>query len=53
MMAVGAIKDLAEARRIVANSFDVKHYEPTADRAAWDEAYARFCKLVWSDWTDT
>ena len=46
MMAVGAIKDLAEARRVVANSFEMKHYEPTTERAAWDEAYARFCKLV-------
>ncbi len=45
MMAVGAIKDLAEARRVVANSFELKHYTPCADRSAWDEAYGRFCKL--------
>ncbi len=46
MMAVGAIKDLSEARQVVANSFELKHYAPTADRTAWDEAYGRFCKLL-------
>jgi sugar (pentulose or hexulose) kinase len=46
MMAVGAIKDLSEARQVVANSFEVKHYAPTADRGAWDEAYGRFVKLL-------
>ncbi len=46
MMAVGAISNLSEAREVVANSFEVKHYAPTADRGAWDEAYGRFCKLL-------
>ena len=46
MMALGAIKDLSEAREVVARSFDVKHYAPTADRGAWDEAYGRFCNLL-------
>ena len=40
------VKDLAEAREVVANSFELKHYEPTSDRAAWDAAYERFCKLI-------
>ena len=44
-IAQGEIKDLAEARVVVANSFEMKHYEPCAEREAWDEAYARFCKL--------
>ena len=44
-IAQGEIKDLAEARVVVANSFEMKHYEPCAQREAWDEAYARFCKL--------
>ena len=44
-IAQGAIKDLAEAREVVANSFEMKHYEPCAEREAWDEAYERFCKL--------
>ena len=46
MMAVGAIKDLSEARQVVANSFEVKHYTPCAYRGAWDEAYGRFVKLL-------
>lgn len=45
MMAAGDAKSLEEARRIVAASFTCKHYEPTADRAAWDEAYQTFCAL--------
>ncbi len=44
-IAAGEIKDMAEARQVVANSFELKHYEPTSDRAAWDEAYGRFCDL--------
>ena len=46
MLAVGAIKDLSEARQVVANSFEVKHYTPCANRDAWDEAYGRFVKLL-------
>ena len=45
MMAAGDAKDLKDARRIVATSFDRKYYEPTVDRAPWDEAYARYCAL--------
>lgn len=45
-IAAGEVKDLAQARAVVANSFALKHYEPTADRAAWDEAYGRFCELA-------
>ncbi len=44
-IAQGEIKDLAEAREVVANSFEMKHYQPCTEREAWDEAYARFCKL--------
>ena len=44
-IAQGEIKDLAQARVVVANSFEMKHYEPCTEREAWDEAYARFCKL--------
>ena len=45
LMASGDAKDLKHARRIVANSFDCKHYEPVSDRAAWDAAYQTFCRL--------
>ena len=44
-IAAGEIKDLSEAREVVANSFELKHYDPTTDRGAWDEAYAKFCTL--------
>ena len=46
-IAMGEVKDLAEAREIIADSFEVKEYEPEADNvAAWDEAYGRFLKLI-------
>jgi rhamnulokinase len=45
-IAAGEVKDLAQAREVVANSFELKHYEPTTDRAAWDAAYERFCKIA-------
>ena len=44
-IAAGAVADLKQAREIIADSFEVKEYEPTADRAIWDEAYGRFCAL--------
>ncbi len=41
----GEIKDLAEARHVIRNSFDIKMYEPhhTAD---WDAGYEKFVKLL-------
>jgi hypothetical protein len=45
IIAAGELNTLAEAREVVANSFEMKHYEPCTEREAWDEAYARFCKL--------
>jgi rhamnulokinase len=44
-MATGQIKSLADARKVVANSFDVKKYEPR-DTAKWDQAYARFREVM-------
>lgn len=43
-IATGAVKDLAEARAIVADSFDTVTYHPK-DTAQWDEAYRRFCQV--------
>jgi len=40
-MATGAVKSLADARQIVARSFEVKRFEPEA-KSEWDEAYARY-----------
>ena len=44
-MGRGRIGSLADARAIVARSFPVVVYEPR-DRAVWDDAAARFAKLV-------
>jgi len=44
-MAVGALKDLAEARAVVRQSFPVKRYEP-ADTSKWDRAYERYMEIV-------
>lgn len=43
-IATGVLPDLAAARKLIANSFNVKTYEPK-DTARWDEAYERFKKL--------
>ena len=46
-IALGAIKDMWEAREIIANSFEIKEYQPEPEKkAAWDEAYGRFLKLI-------
>ena len=45
-IALGEIKDLKEARAMIADSFDVQCYEPDAKtKAIWDEGYERFKKL--------
>ena len=43
-MATGDVKSLADARGIVRDSFDVKHYKPRHTEP-WDQAYARFRAL--------
>ena len=45
-IAAGEIKNVAEAREVVRNSFDIDHYEPKGNTAMWDDGYARFCKLI-------
>jgi rhamnulokinase len=44
-MATGAVKSLAEARQIVARSFEVKRYEPKG-KAEWDAAYERYQRIL-------
>lgn len=44
-IAAGEVADLAQAREIVSASFELKNYEPTSERAAWDEAFGKFCEL--------
>ena len=43
--AANLVKDIWEMRRIIANSLDMVKYEPT-DKAAWDEAYEKYLKIV-------
>ncbi|MGI6174511.1 MAG: rhamnulokinase [Christensenellales bacterium] len=45
-MALGAIKDMRQLRKIVANSFPTETYLPGGDAAAWDAAYERLLKLL-------
>ncbi len=43
-MALGQLKDLAEIRRVVRNSFSIITYQPS-DAATWNAAYNRFKDL--------
>ena len=45
LIAMGEIKDLAEAREVVRNSFPIEEYVP-ADIEAWEDAYNRYKKLT-------
>jgi rhamnulokinase/L-fuculokinase len=45
LIALGEIKDLNEARKIIANSEKTYEYEPK-DVAAWNEAYQKFKGLI-------
>lgn len=45
LMASGDIKDIAEARRIISSSFELKSYAPE-DTAEWESAYVKFKNLV-------
>jgi rhamnulokinase len=44
-VADGAVGSLAEAREVVARSFDVEEYQPR-DTARWDEAFEHFEKIL-------
>ncbi len=44
-IAMGAIPSLAEGRKIVRDSFEVRTYEPT-NQHAWGEAYTRYKSLA-------
>ena len=45
LISLGEIKDLREARAMIANSFEGSHFTPQ-DTAAWDAAYEKFLTLV-------
>jgi sugar (pentulose or hexulose) kinase len=40
----GEIKDVAQAREVIRNSFDIKVYEPH-HTDAWEEAYQRYLSI--------
>ena len=44
-MALGAVADMAELRRVVEASFPTETYLPESDGKAWDEAYARYLEM--------
>lgn len=44
-IAAGEIKNVAEAREVIRNSFDIEYYEPK-NTEMWDEGYERFKKLI-------
>lgn len=44
-IAMGAIKDLNEGRKIVRNSFDIAEYTPQ-EGEAWNSAYEKWLKIV-------
>ena len=43
--AAGEVKDIWEMRRIIADSIELKHFEPK-DQSVWDEAYARYLEIL-------
>lgn len=45
LMALGEIKDVKEARSIIANSETTYEYEPQ-NKEKWDEAYERFVRMI-------
>ena len=44
-MALGAIRDIDDLRRVVRNSEDVNEYQPN-HTSEWDAAYAQLLKLM-------
>jgi len=44
-LAAGDVASIAQAREVIRNSFEVEQFLP-ANTAAWDDAYARFQRLV-------
>ena len=44
-IARGELADIWEARKVIRDSFEVEHYEPT-EQQAWQEAYGRFTQVT-------
>ena len=45
-LALGHIRSLAEGRQLVRRSFTLETFDPSSDRAAWDEAYQRMLRII-------
>ena len=43
--AAGAVEDIFDMRRIIADSVSMKRFEPK-DKAEWDAAYEKYLKVV-------
>ncbi|CCX69010.1 rhamnulokinase [Prevotella sp. CAG:255] len=43
--AAGAVADIFDMRRIIADSVSMKRFEPK-DKAEWDAAYEKYLKVV-------
>ena len=43
--AAGEVKDLWDMRRVIANSLELKEFNPT-DREEWNKAYERYLKII-------
>jgi rhamnulokinase len=50
-VSAGDVSTIAEAREVIRHSFAVEQYDPRPD-AAWDEAYARFERLMSGGWLE-
>jgi len=44
--AAGEVGDVWDMRRIIANSIDLVHYEPMAEKAEWDAAYEKYLSII-------
>ncbi len=44
-IAAGELKNVAEAREVIRNSFEIEYYEPK-NTESWDEGYERFKRLI-------
>ncbi|MBQ6067755.1 MAG: rhamnulokinase [Clostridia bacterium] len=45
LLSLGELKDIAEARRVIARGENLKVFDP-ADPAVWDEAYEAYLKII-------
>jgi rhamnulokinase len=43
--AVGCVRDISEMRRVIADSIDLKQFQPT-DEALWNTGYEKYKKIT-------